>query len=293
MGHAPIQVEMPRIHIMLPVVCGALAFAACAPHKGSGGGNTTEPTSDTESQTLADDGTDSVASEGDAESLTGTLLSSSGGTVGLAGEQGSGLMLDNVVGNGARLFFLPVGCLTVENPTTSSVRYTFSGCTGPRGLRTLTGVVDVQYASASGVLTLDITSKGLQVNKATLDWNAKATITATGANRTMNWTGHFTGTTGGGRTITRDNTKTVTWAVGDSCFNVNGTSEGTVGARDVKTELINFTRCKASCPEAGSEIKVTHVSVNKTVDLVYGTGEATFTDAAGDKITFVPLCASL
>lgn len=282
---------MARPFHILPVL-GALAFVACAPHKGSGGTTTTNPTPDTESQSLADEGTDTTASEGDAVSLTGTLLSSSGATVGLASEAGSGLSLDNMVGSGARLFFLPVGCVTVENPTTSSVKYTFAGCTGPRGLRRLTGVVDVTYASANGVLTLDIKSTGLQVNKATIDWTAKATVTASGAMRTMNWTGHFTGTTGGGRTITRDNTKVMTWTVGDSCFEINGTSEGTVGARDVKTEVITYKRCKASCPEAGSEIKVTHVSAGKVVDLVYGTDEATFTDAAGDKITFVPLCAA-
>ncbi len=278
------------IHLMLPL-CGALAFGACAPHKGSGG-TTTNPTSDLESQSLADDGTDTSASEGDAVSLTGTLLSSSGGSVGLAGEPGSDLSLDNV-GNGARLFFLPVGCLVVTNPTTDSVQYAFNDCTGPRGIFHLTGVVGVTYATANGTLSLDITSKGLQVNKATMDWTAKATVTASGAMRTMNWTGHFTGVTRGGRQITRDNTKTVTWTVGDSCFTLNGTSEGTIGARDVKTELISYKRCKASCPEAGSEIKLTNVNLGKTVDLTYGTGEATFTDAAGDKITVTPLCASL
>ncbi len=280
------------IHITL-LFAGAFAFVACAPHKGSGGTTTTNPPSDIESQTLADDGTDTSGAEGDAVSLTGALLSSNGGTVGLASDTGSGstISLDNI-GNGARLFFLPVGCLTTENPTTTSVKYTFDGCTGPRGLHTLTGVVDVTYATANGALTLDLTSKGLQVNKATLDWTAKSTITASGAMRTMKWSGHFTGMTGGGREIARDSNKTVTWLVGDSCVEINGTSEGTVGARDVRTELISYKRCKASCPEAGSEIKVTHLSVGKTVDLVYGTGEATFTDAAGDKVTFVPLCAS-
>ena len=280
-----------RLHFTLPL-CGAIALAACAPHKGNGNNNTTDPMSDTESQALADDGTDTSASEGDAVSLTGTLLSSSGSSLGLASESGSDLSLENV-GNGARLFFLPVGCLTTENPTAASVRYTFAQCTGPRGLTKLTGAVDVTYANANGTLTLDIKSEGLQVNRATIDWNAKATITASGAMRTMSWTGHFTGVTRGGRQITRDNTKTVTWTVGDSCFEINGTSEGIIGTRTVKTELITYKRCKASCPEAGSEIRITHVTLGKRVDLTYGSGEATFTDAAGDKITFTPLCASL
>jgi hypothetical protein len=281
---------MLRRKIAVPLLFLAAGLVACTGHKDT---TTTPPdTTDPDSQTLADDGTDTSAAEGDAISLTGTFLSSAGGTVGLAdvGAGSGDLSLDNV-GGGARLFFLPLGCLTTENPTADSVRYTFNGCAGPRGLLKLTGVVDVTYASANGVLTLTLSSKGLQVNRATIDWNATAKVTASGANRTMDWSGHFTGVTRGGRQITRDNAKTVKWTVGDSCFEIDGTSEGTIGARDVKTQLISYKRCKGSCPESGSEIKITHVSAGKTVDLTYGTGEATFTNAKGDKITFVPLCA--
>jgi hypothetical protein len=278
--------------MILPLVLVAL-MGACAPHKGGGTG-TTNPTSDTESQGLADDGTDTVGAEGDAQSLTGTLIASSGSGVGLASQPVAGdVTTQNIVGGGARLFFLPAGCLTVTNPSASSVQYTFNECTGPRGLAHITGVLDVEYTTTATSLTLNMTSTGLKMNRATIDWTATAVITASGAMRTMDWNGHFTGTTGGGRAIERDNTKVVTWTVGDSCFEINGKSTGNVTGKDLTTELINYKRCRAACPEAGSEIKITRDSTGRSVDLTYGTGTATFTDAKGDEIQFTPLCASL
>jgi hypothetical protein len=276
----------------------ALAFSvaglACAPHKDTGTGTTNPTTSDAESQGLADDGTDTAATEGDAQALTGTLIASSGTGVGLASQPAAGdLTAQNIVGGGARLFFLPAGCLVVTNPTAASVQYTFNDCTGPRGLTHLTGVLNVDYTTTANSLTLTMTAMGMKVNRATIDWNATAVTTASGAMRTMQWTGHFTGTTGGGRAIERDNTKTVTWTVGDSCFEINGTSVGNVTGKDLKTELIDYKRCRAACPEAGSEIKITRESTGRTVDLTYGTDTATFTDARGDQIEFTPLCAAL
>ena len=287
---------LASLSLSLASVGSAASLSACAGHGDSPTPITQPDPTDTDSQSIADDGTDTSAVEGDGVSLTGTLVSSSGSSLGLANVDTAGgdLSLDNVVGAGSKLFFAPLGCLTVSNPTTSSVAYTFNDCAGPRGLFKITGTVDVAYALASdNTLNLTITSSQLEVNGATIDWDVKASVTATGASRTMQWTGHLSGTTKGGRQITRDNTKTLTWVIGDSCFEINGTSVGTVGDRDIKTELVTYKRCKASCPEAGSEIKVTHVSANKTVDLVYGTGDATFTNAKGNTVTFVPLCAAL
>jgi hypothetical protein len=281
----------PRIvTLAFGVASVGAALAACAPHKG----NTTTTTTDTESQSLADDGSDTVGAEADAESLTGTLLSNTGSTVGLATEPvGSDLSAANMPGAGAKLFFLPLGCLTTENPTATSVKYTFNGCTGRLGLTKITGVITAEYTTAPSMLTLNLTGTGLKVNRATIDWTATAVITATGANRSMQWDGHFTGTSGGGRAIERTNTKVVTWTVGDSCFEINGTSKGNVTGKDLKIDLTNFKRCKASCPEVGSEIKITRESTGKFVDIVYDAGYATFTDSRGDNVQFTPLCASL
>ena len=268
----------------------SLAAIACAP-KNTGGTGTT---ADADSQALADDGTDTSNAEGDGVSLTGTLIASSGTTLSLASESGSDgdLHFDNVVGGGSRELFMPLGCLTVTNPDATSVLYSFNAC-NHLGLRTITGDLKVVYATSGGALTLTGTSENLVVNGATLSWSVNASIVANGAMRTMTWSAHFAGTTRGGRAIERDNDKTVTWTVGDSCTEINGTSRGNVTGKDLQTKLIGYKRCKDACPEAGSEIQITRESTGKLVDLTYGDDDATFTDAKGDMVTFTPLCALL
>jgi hypothetical protein len=241
---------------------------------------------------------DSNDTESNVESMTTSFVGGSGssGTVALSLNGGaalspSGGIVAQTLGDAAKAFYVPAGCLTVTDaPAQSQATYVFADCTGPYGLVHITGTVTVGYSSsAANQLTLSYSATGLQINKATVDWTASADITANGAARTMVWTGM----TGHGRAISRTNSKTYNWTVGVACLSVTGESDGTVTGNNLKVDVINFSRCADACPASGSEIKITDETTSTVYDLTYGDGDATYTDSNGDKITFTPLCADL
>ncbi len=225
-------------------------------------------------------------------SSTGTVALSLNGSAELSPSRG---LVAQSLGDAAKAFYIPAGCLTVTDaPAQSQATYVFDDCTGPYGLVHITGTVTVGYSSsAADQLTLTYAATGLKINEATIDWSASADITANGAARTMVWTGMFNGTTGHGRPITRTNTKTYDWTVGVACLSVTGESNGTVTGNDLKIDVINFSRCADACPASGSEIKITDETTSTVYDLTYGNGDATYAAPNGDKITFTPLCADL
>src|SRR5262249_9125273 len=159
--------------------------------------------------------------------------------------------------------YVPAGCLTVTNDTASqTVTYAFNGCSGPYGLLNVTGTIKVTYASPSATqLVLTFSAAGLKVNRATVDWTAKADIVANAARRRdMPGGASLNGVTARGRTFSRKNEKSLRWTVGGQCIEVNGSSDGTVGDRGVHTDVINYSRCRGECPAAGSEIRVTNTT---------------------------------
>jgi hypothetical protein len=81
--------------------------------------------------------------------------------------------------------------------------------------------------------------------------------------------------------------------VGGDCISVNGESDGTITGHELKTDVINYNRCRHACPEAGSEIKITDETTNKTYDVKYNATDATYTGPAGNSIEFTPVCALL
>jgi hypothetical protein len=243
---------------------------------------------------------DANDTESNVEAMSTSFVggSSSSGTVALslngsAELSGNGGIVAQTLGDAAKAFYVPAGCLTVtDTPAQSQATYVFADCTGPYGLVHITGTVTVGYSSsAANQLTLTYAATGLKINNATVDWSASADITANGAARTMVWTGMFSGTTGHGRAISRTNSKTYNWTVGVACLSVTGESNGTVTGNDLTVDVINFSRCADACPASGSEIKITDVTTGTVYDLTYGDGEATYTDSNGDRITFTPLCA--
>jgi hypothetical protein len=282
---------MKNASVLALVVVASLA-AGCASKKDT----STDNTSDDENVA---GGSESSDTEAAGESLSSSLVGGGSGTVSLASEldlnggSGEGLHFNNV-GDKAKALFLPAGCLVVtDEPAKMQATYAFTDCTGPYGLVHITGSVIVGYKAPSGTeLDLTYTANGLKINGATIDWDASAKITVSGGdNYEMDWTGHFTGTTAKGRTIDRTNTKVYKWTTGVACLSVSGSSDGTVTGHELKTDVINFSKCALACPASGSEIKITDVTANKVYDLKYGDNTATYTNPAGNSITFKPPCA--
>lgn len=249
---------------------------------------------DVDERGFAEDGSDTNAAETDAQLITSSLVSSSPGTIGLASSDLSGADLrGQAFGDGAKAIYLPRGCLTVAHESEAqTATYTFNRCLGgPNGLRAITGEVKARYRVELDKLHLELTATDLAVNEAVVDWSATADIVSTDADRTMVWKAQLAGTSARGRTFSRTNEQTVVWKLGEPCFALAGVSQGQIQDREIRTEVIDFRRCRRGCPDAGGKIIVTNVSKNKSIELRYnGTSTATFVDVKGRETPVPLLC---
>jgi hypothetical protein len=272
------------------MVASALATAAC----GSGESEKKSPTDESDDDVgFVSDGSDATAAETDAQLVTSTLVSSSASdSIGLASQPTGGELEPLTIGDGARALYFPQTCLEVTADTTNhKATYRFDRCAGPNGLRAVSGVVEVSYEASPSKLRLTLTATNLTVNKATIDWSATAEITASGAARTMTWKAKLSGTSAGGRALDRTNDYAISWRLGEACFALEGSSDGLVGRREIRTVIEDFHRCRRECPDAGGKISVTNVEKNKTFELLYdGTNRATYVDPKGRAIPVPLLC---
>jgi hypothetical protein len=274
------------------VLVSAVVLSAC-------GAKHDDTSSSAGTEEAVSGGTETAHAESSVESLSSSFISGGGTGAGalsvgswesLTGGEGSGVHVEGL-GDVAKGYYLPAGCLTVMSDGASQATYTFADCTGPYGLVHVTGTVKLTYSVAGDQLSLAYSATGLKVNRHTVDWDATATVTAgAGGARTMDWKGHFTGTTAGGRAFERTNQKTYGWTVGGACLTVTGSSDGTVTGKELKTDVISWSQCKGSCPAAGSEIKITNVADGNVYDVKYGDASVTYTGPRGS-VTFKPLCA--
>lgn len=255
-----------------------------------------DDTSTDDASLLAEDGTDTSAVETDNELLSSSLISATaGGSLSLAGSSDLGMPGDigtRNVGDVTKALYFPRGCLDVTTDDRQGVTYTFNDCSGPNGLFKIRGVVRATQTVSPGKLTLDLVATDLRINRATVDWHAIAEITAAGLARSMRWKAELSGTTARGRDFSRTNDKVVTWRAGDRCFTLSGTSEGDIKGRNIRTEIQNYARCQAACPEAGGSISITNVSTGTKVEIRFnGTDRAQFIGPRGDTTPFPLLCS--
>jgi hypothetical protein len=243
---------------------------------------------------LAEDGTDSATAETDAEVVTSSLVSATaaGGSLSLASTDLTGGELGTKgIGDGAKALYGPRGCLTVaSDEPAKTVTYTFANCIGQNGILKISGKIVATYEVSDSKLVLNLVGDNLFVNRAVVDWSARAEITAVGAMRTMKWHGQLDGTTARGRTFSRTNDKVVSWQFGERCFAVSGVSEGNVRGRYLRTEIADFRRCQGSCPEAGGRITISNADAKVKIEILFdGTSRATYTSPRGST-TFDLLC---
>lgn len=264
-----------------------VALVGCGPRN-----KNDDPAGVDEMADVVADSAASTAAENDAESMTASLVAVTGSGLAPAAYDPGGGLHTTGIGDIARGIYLPQGCLTTTaDAPNKTVTYDFQGCAGPYGLLGIRGKVVARYDTPEpNHLVFDLTATDLKVNRATVDWNAHADIVARGAQRTMTWKATLSGTTARGKAIERQNQKTVSWTVGEQCVALSGTSEGNLTGKRVKIEIPSYKRCRGSCPEAGSEIKVTNVDSGKTVSVRYGAADAVYTNANGKEITFTPAC---
>jgi hypothetical protein len=246
--------SIPRsASLALPLI--ALAFApACALRS-------------TSTSTDAANAEDVSSTESNLESLGTSMVSTDGQSVATSA--------DTVTTTGnVGAWYQPAGCIQATiDKTAGTATYVFDACTGPLGLVSLTGTVDVTWTMMNGSLTVNYTAQNFKINRSTIDdWQATAVVTASGNARHMTWSATLDGTTARGRTFTRTNHKVIDWTVDQPCITVSGSSEGTVSGVDLKATIDSFSRCAGECPQSGSEITVTNVTDGDTLDIKYGGG---------------------
>ncbi len=268
----------------------AFAFTTLAFTVTLGGcGSSGSDDADSASPEAVTSGSDVTDVESNALSLAASISS------GAAGAQD--------LGDAAKTYYQPAGCLVVTDDSASSTAtYVFTGCTGPHGLVTVDGTLTVGYSTPSATelkLSFSIdqpfTLTGAKGRQAILeDWAASADIIASGADlstRTLEWSGRLSGTTRRGVPFDHSSTWEESWSVGGDCLRESGTSTGTIGKLSVTTTVSDYQVCADTCPAAGSEITVTGTSANLTYDLTYGTDTATYTGPLGRMYSYEPLCA--
>ncbi len=253
---------------------------------------------DVESNTL------SIASSitgGTADGSSGLTLASQTALSG--GSSGVGEISAQALGDAAKAYYRPAGCLVVTDDTsTSTATYVFTDCTGPHGLVTVNGTLTVAYSAPSSTelkvsFSIDqpFTITGARGRQAVIsDWAASADVTASGtdlATRTLDWSGRLSGTTRRGIAFDHSSTWQVSWTVGGDCITESGTSTGQIGALSVATTVSDYQVCADTCPAAGSEITIIDSTDGLKYDLEYGTDTATYTGPLGKKYTYMPLCA--
>lgn len=242
-----------------------------------------------DSVALAEEGTDANDVESQSATLTAAFTL---GTGDFTHPEASVTGASNVAG-----FFQPQSCVTTETDTVNlRVKYTLSGCTGPWGLVKISGVVDVTYAAVDGGLSLDVTGSGLQFNgeqshHASADLHATATVTANGSAREMTWNATLNGTTARGNAFSRTANWDTKWRVAGTCIALDGSAEGTVDDRTLKTEVDGYQRCLDSCPAAGGKITIESEKDGEQVSLSFdGANEATFTGIDGKQTKITLAC---
>lgn len=253
------------------------------------------PSAEDEDTATLQDGSETTAVETDAQLVTSSLLAASPGAS-LSLESTSGDLGIQTFGDAPRAVYFPRGCLDVTAPDASNgdtAVYEFTRCIGPNGLRGVTGQVKARSTTeADGSLHLELTASELSVNKATIDWAATAVVSVTPDGvRRMTWAAQLSGTTARGRAFMRMTAYTITWKPGEACFALDGTANGQVNGRELRTEIQGFRRCRRGCPDAG-KILVTNVEKDRTFELAYdGSSQATFTGPNGRRSTIALLCA--
>jgi hypothetical protein len=182
--------------------------------------------------------------------------------------------------------YSPAGCATATASSATSVVVELAGCTGPRGLRTITGTLDLAFSAADGgALQIDASATGLGVNGAVIDLAATALYASDGGTQTLDVTTHSSGVGALGYDLQHDGDYTVTWD--GSCATVDGAWSSERGDRSRSTTA-DLTRCAAMCP-SGQVVRDT--ADGRTITVAFdGSATASWSSSTGKSGTFALAC---
>ncbi|HTJ47122.1 MAG TPA: hypothetical protein VL463_33705 [Kofleriaceae bacterium] len=216
-----------------------------------------------------------------ASAVDGSEAGAGVGLVGAATPQG---VADWITAHAAARYS-PAGCATVTE-SGLTVKLVFDDCTGPRGLRQLTGEMDLTVSAGSGgAIDIAAQATNLEIGQATMSVDSNAVYTASGATKSLTVTTQGSGTGPLGNTIQHDGQYTATWDA--SCVSLEGAWSTDVGQTQRSTTA-SVMRCADQCPTG----TVTRDTFNgRTIDITFdGTDVAKWTSSTGRSGTFTLPC---
>ena len=181
--------------------------------------------------------------------------------------------------------YAPAGCATVTQAGLT-VTIAFDQCTGPRGLRQLDGTLALTVApAAGGAVAITAHAVDLSIGRATIDVDATAVYTVTGADHALDVTTHSAGIGPMGYALVHDGDYTATWDA--SCGAIDGAWSSARGDASRST-TVSVMRCLDACPTG----TVTRTTVRgNTIELTFdGTATATWSSSAGGSGSFALPC---
>lgn len=184
-----------------------------------------------------------LSAEGDAAGLTTALFATAGRRIVLAGE-------------GAKLSFLPRGCLTTtHDEAAKTITYAFASCTYLRSIR-VNGTLTMTYEESPDGYEVTMTAPELRFGTAVISLMGSAKVQADEAGIVRISLETRLEGQGKAGTFTRSVKRTTTWALGTACFDAEGVSEGEINGRNVSVTVGPYRRCRSQCPEAKSEVVI-------------------------------------
>jgi hypothetical protein len=261
-------------HLAL-ILLSSSSLVACARDKATG---------DADSAPAAVDSQEAVSDESDMmiASVDGT---SSSGLTAATGDQIAATIAANVAAR------WPGGCATATQ-NGADVAITYDDCSGPRGLVHVTGELDLTVSiTATGAIGVHATATDLEVNAATIDFTADATLSAVGTMESLSVTANGSGTGPLGNSIDHIGAYTVTWDPSTACRSIAGswsTELSSPVATAERANTVNLTRCGAACPTG----TLTHKFLaGATLTLTFdGTAIATWSTSIGGTGTIALAC---
>lgn len=170
--------------------------------------------------------------------------------------------------------YSPPTCVST-NINGSTVILNFNDCTGPRGLRQVTGeLAEAVSVDAAGV-HVHASASQLQIGQSTMAIDSTIVYTISGGARSMSVMTNGAGTGPLGNSIARQGNYNVTWDA--SCVATNG-SWATTRGENSRSTTAQLKRCEHQCP-AGT---VTHTYGGRTITITFdGSAIAKWTTSNG------------
>lgn len=184
---------------------------------------------------------------------------------------------------GARM--QPPECVTAT-ASGANVAVVFDNCTGPRGLRTIDGTLNLAFSAASGGgLQVDASASDFQLGGAIVELAATAIYTDDGTTQMLDVTTSTTGVGPLGYDFAHQGDYTVTWD--GTCASVDGAWSTERGDRSRSTTA-DLTRCEAGCP---SGTVVRNTIDDRTITVTFdGSATATWSSSTGRSGSIELLC---